>query len=87
MQSLRTRWSYSYTVLLLCWFTWISIYLCRSVLPPVLPILVEELRIIHTQAGMFGTAYLIGYVLIKVPASLMARRIGIKRTLILGMIG
>jgi len=81
------RWSYGYTVLLLCWFGWISIYLCRSALPPVLPILVEELGITHAQAGMFGTAYLMGYILIKIPAGLMARKIGIKRALILGMVG
>ncbi len=80
-------WSFDYTVLMLCWFGWVSIYLCRSILPPLLPILVEEMGITHTQAGLFGAAYLIGYVLIKIPAGLMARRFGIKRVLIAGMGG
>ena len=87
LRALRTRWSYSYTVLLLCWFGWISIYLCKSVLPPVLPILLDELGITHAQAGMFATVYLIGYVLVKIPAGMLARRIGIRNTLLLGMIG
>lgn len=81
------EWSYSYTVLALCWLGWISIYLCRSALPPVLPILVEELGITHTQAGLFATAFMMGYISIKVPVGLLARRIGIKRALILGMVG
>ncbi len=81
------NWSFDYTVLMLCWFGWVSIYLCRSILPPLLPILVEEMGITHTQAGLFGAAYLIGYVLIKIPAGLMARRFGIKRVLIAGMGG
>lgn len=57
------------------------------ILPPVLPILVEEMGITHSQAGLFGTAYLLGYLIIEVPAGLIARRFGIKRVLIAGMIG
>jgi predicted MFS family arabinose efflux permease len=80
-------WSYDYTILLLCWLGWVSIYLSRSVLPPLLPILVEEMGITHTQAGLFGTVFLLGYIIIKVPAGLMARRFGIKKVLIAGMVG
>jgi len=87
MQTLRTRWNHSYTVLLLCWFGWISIYLCRSALPPVLPILIEELEITHSQAGLFATAFLIGYIIIKIPVGTLAKRIGTKNILILSMVG
>lgn len=87
MMDLRKRWSYNYTVLMLCWFGWISIYLCRSALPPVLPVLVKELGITHAHAGMFSTAFLIGYILIKIPVGLIVRRIGVKKALILGMVG
>jgi len=41
----------------------------------------------HAQAGLLGTAYLIGYILIKISAGLMAGRFGIKRVLIAGMVG
>jgi len=87
LQVLRARWNHGYTVLLLCWFGWISIYLCRSVLPPVLPILIEELEITHAQAGLFATAFLIGYIVIKIPVGPLTKRIGIKNILILSMVG
>lgn len=87
MQGLKTRWSYSYTVLLLCWFGWIAIYLCRSVLAPVLPVISGELGMSHAQGGMLETAYLVGYIIIKLPAGVIANRIGIKKTLVMGMVG
>jgi sugar phosphate permease len=84
---LKSRWSYSYTVLALCWFGWIAIYLCRSVLAPILPVVSGELGLSHAQAGMLETAYLLGYIVIKMPAGILGNRIGIKRTLTLGMVG
>jgi len=83
----RGRWSYSYTVLALCWFGWIAIYLSRSVLAPILPLVSGELGLSHAQAGMLETAYLLGYIVIKMPAGVLGNRIGIKRTLTLGMVG
>ncbi len=84
---LEKKWSYSYTVLTLCWFGWIAIYLCRSVLAPILPVVSGELGLSHAQAGMLETAYLLGYIVIKMPAGVLGNRIGIKRTLTLGMVG
>jgi len=46
-----------------------------------------ELGMSHAQGGMLETAYLVGYLTIKLPAGVIANRIGIKRTLVLGMIG
>jgi MFS family permease len=83
----KSRWSYSHTVLALCWFGWIAIYLCRSVLAPILPVVSGELGLSHAQAGMLETAYLLGYIVIKMPAGVLGNRIGIKRTLTLGMVG
>lgn len=87
MWRLRARWSYSHAVLLLCWAGWISIYLCKSALPPLLPVLAEDLGLTHVQGGLLVTAYLAGYVSIKVPAGIMARRFGIRRVLVAGMVG
>ena len=84
---LEKKWSYSYTVLTLCWFGWITIYLCRSILAPILPVVSGELGLSHAQAGMLETAYLLGYIVIKMPAGVLGNRIGIKRTLTLGMVG
>jgi len=86
-ESLRSRWDYGHTVLLLGWFGWISIYLCRSVLAPVLPLVMEEFSLTHAQAGLLETAYLAGYIVIKIPAGLLANRFGIKRTLAVGTVG
>jgi len=88
MQSRHSpRWSYGHTVLLLCWMGWIAIYLGRSVLAPLLPVLSVELGLTHAQAGLIESAYLVGYILVKIPAGLVANRIGIKRTLVIGMVG
>jgi sugar phosphate permease len=80
-------WNYNHTLLVLTWSGWISIYLARSVLPPVLPVLAEELGLTYTQSGLLETAYLIGYIIIKIPAGFLANRIGQKKVLAISMIG
>lgn len=80
-------WTYNYTVLLVTWSGWISIYLARSVLPPVLPVLTEELGLTYTQSGLLETAYLFGYILIKIPVGFFVNKLGIKRVLIISMVG
>ena len=81
------KWEYSYTVLLITWMGWISIYLARSVLPPVLPILAEELGFTYTQSGLLETAYLIGYIVIKMPAGALSNRFGARKVLAVSMVG
>ncbi|MBL7168906.1 MFS transporter [Candidatus Bathyarchaeota archaeon] len=78
---------YNYTVLVVCWLGWIAIYLGRSILAPVLPLLSSELGLTYAQVGLIESAYLVGYIVVKVPAGLVANRIGIKRTLVLSMVG
>lgn len=80
-------WSYSYTVLLLSWFGWICIYLTKSALPPLLPVLSREMGLSHAQAGMIESAYLVGYILVKVPVGYLANRFGARRLLVIGMVG
>jgi MFS family permease len=78
---------YNYTVLVVCWLGWIAIYLGRSILAPILPLLSSELGLTYAQVGLIESAYLVGYIVVKVPAGLVANRIGIKRTLVLSMVG
>jgi len=80
-------WNNNYTVLMITWMGWISIYLARSVLPPVLPVLSAELGLTHTQAGLLETAYLIGYIISKLPAGAMSERYGARKVLAGSMIG
>ena len=80
-------WNYNYTVLMITWMGWISIYLARSVLPPVLPVLTEEFSLSHAQSGLLETAYLIGYIISKVPAGELSKRFGAKKVLAGSMVG
>ena len=81
------RWEYSYTVLLITWTGWISIYLAKGVLPPVLPVLAEELGLTHAQSGLLETAYLVGYIASKMPAGVLSSRFGARRVLAASMLG
>jgi len=81
------RWEYSHTVLLITWVGWISIYLARGVLPPVLPVLAEELGLTHAQSGLLETAYLVGYIASKMPAGVLSSRFGARRVLAASMVG
>jgi predicted MFS family arabinose efflux permease len=80
-------WNNNYTVLMITWLGWISIYLARSVLPPVLPVLSSELGLTYTQAGLLETAYLIGYIIIKLPAGALSERYGARKVLASSMVG
>jgi len=74
-------------VLLITWLGWVSIYLVRSVLPPALPVLSSELGLSHAQAGLLETAYLIGYIVVKMPAGALGERYGPRRVLAASMLG
>lgn len=80
-------WNNNYTVLLITWMGWISIYLARSVLPPVLPVLSVELGLTHAQTGLLETAYLIGYIISKLPAGVLSERYGARKVLAMSMVG
>jgi len=80
-------WNNNYTVLMITWLGWISIYLARSVLPSVLPVITAELGLTHVQSGLLETAYLIGYIMSKLPAGALSEKIGPRRVLAGSMIG
>ncbi len=81
------RWSYGLTVLAVCWLGWISIYLTKSIVPPLLPVLSVEWGMNHTQSGMLETAYLLGYIVVKIPAGVLSERYGARRVLAVGILG
>jgi len=80
-------WGYPYTVLLITWLGWVSIYLVKSVVPPLLPVLSAELGLSHAEAGFLETAYLIGYIAAKMPAGSLSERVGPRRLLAASMVG
>lgn len=81
------KWRSEYNILILCWLGWINIYLCRSVLPPILPLLAKEFNMTHAESGMLETLYLLGYLLVKVPIGLLSNRFGVRKTLTMGIVG
>jgi len=74
-------------VLLITWLGWVSIYLVKSVVPPLLPVLSAELGLSHAEAGFLETAYLIGYIAAKMPAGSLSERVGPRRLLAASMVG
>jgi len=80
-------WGYEHTVLLVTWLGWICIYLVKSVVPPLLPVLSTELGLSHAEAGLLETAYLIGYIAVKMPAGSLSERLGARRLLAASMVG
>ena len=56
-------------------------------LPPVLPVLTAELGLTHTQSGLLETAYLIGYIISKLPAGALSEKYGARKVLASSMIG
>lgn len=84
---MRLNWTSRYSILLLCWIGWVIIYLCRSILPPILPILAREFNMSHAESGMLETTYLAGYILVKIPAGIMVNKLGTRKTLVIGVVG
>ena len=80
-------WGYPYTVLLITWLGWVCIYLVKSVVPPLLPVLSAELGLSHAEAGLLETSYLIGYIVAKMPAGTLSERLGPRWLLAASMVG
>ena len=74
-------------MLLITWLGWVCIYLLKSVVPPLLPVLSAELGLSHAEAGLLETAYLIGYIAAKMPAGALSDRLGPRRLLAASMVG
>ena len=74
-------------MLLITWLGWVCIYLVKSVVPPLLPVLSAELGLSHAEAGLLETGYLVGYIAAKMPAGALSERLGPRRLLAASMVG
>jgi sugar phosphate permease len=63
-------------------FGWISNYLVRAALSPVLLPLMQEFSLTYSQAGMLASAFFYAYALMQFPAGYLGDRLGKKRILI-----
>ncbi|MFH0787330.1 MAG: MFS transporter [Pseudomonadota bacterium] len=63
-------------------FGWISNYLVRAALSPVLIPLMQEFSLTYSQAGLLASAFFYAYALMQFPAGFLGDRLGKKRILI-----
>lgn len=73
---------------------WVFIYLDRTTLYPLLPVIGEEFHLTGTQQGAIASTYFFIYVALQVPSGVLGDRFGLKRVLMamyalagLGMVG
>ena len=80
-------WSYYHSVWGVMIFGWISNYLVRAGLSPVLIPLMQEFNLNFSQAGLLASAVFYSYALMQFPAGYLGDRLGKKRILILCSLG
>lgn len=56
-------------------------------LPPILPLLLSDLQITYTQAGLLLSVFFLMYSVFQLPAGILSDRIGKTRLLVVGMVG
>jgi sugar phosphate permease len=78
---------YHHQVWLVLIFGWISNYMIRVALSPVLLPLMKEFSLSYTQAGLLASAVFYSYALMQFPAGYLGDRFGKKRILILCILG
>src|SRR3989304_1452658 len=61
---------------------WVTNYMVRMSLPPVLVPMMQEFHLSHTQAGLLATAFFYAYTMMQLPAGHLGDRLGRKAILI-----
>ena len=72
-------------LLCLLWLTGVSMRITILAVPPVIPLIHDELHLSEAQVGFLVSLPLLVFALAAVPGSLLVHRLGIYRTLIIGM--
>lgn len=67
-------------------YAWVANYLIRMALPPLLPLIMAELSLSYTKAGLLATAFFYAYMAMQLPAGLLGDRLGRKRILLTGIL-
>lgn len=78
---------YIWIIVILFSVGWMMVFLNRTALYPLLPILQEEFSLSATEVGVLPSAYYFFYVLLQVPIGLAGDKIGLKRMLTLTYAG
>jgi MFS family permease len=76
-------WEYYHTVWTVLILAWITNYLVRMGLSPVLVPIMREFQLSYAQAGLLATAFFYAYTFMQLPAGVLGDWIGKKRILVL----
>jgi multidrug resistance protein len=74
------------SLLIACWLGWFIVFLTRFSISPVLPLIENDLNIMHSEAGLLMSSYLIAYAIMQIPAGMFSDRFGRKHIIILGLL-
>lgn len=77
------KWEKYHTVWLIMIFGWITNYMVRSSLSPLLIPIIQEFKLTYTQAGILATAFFYAYTLMQLPAGHIGDRLGRKFVLVI----
>ncbi len=64
---------------------WIISYIHRMMVPPLLPMIMRDLGISNTQAGLLMSGFLISYAIAQIPAGYLSDKYGARKVVSLGM--
>ncbi|MSQ11779.1 MAG: MFS transporter [Dehalococcoidia bacterium] len=63
-------------------FGWAMIYMGRSLLSPLLPVIGEEFQLSGTERGAIASTYFALYAALQIPSGLLGDRLGLKRVMV-----
>jgi len=77
-------WQPRYTVLALMWLVYGCFYLNRLNFAPVIPLIIEDLKISHAQVGLISTFFFAFYAAAQLPAGYFSDILGPRKIVALG---
>lgn len=84
LTSFKRWWQPRYTVLALMWLAYGCFYLNRLNIAPVIPLIMEDLKISHAQVGLISTFFFAFYAAAQLPAGYLSDILGSKKITTLG---
>ncbi len=80
----KKRWQPRYTVLALMWLVYGCFYLNRLNFAPVIPLIMDDLKLSHAQVGIISALFFALYAAAQLPAGYLSDILGPKKVIILG---
>jgi MFS family permease len=77
------RWEKYHTVWVIMIFGWVTNYMVRSSLSPLLIPIIQEFKLTYAEAGLLATAFFYAYTIMQLPAGYLGDRLGRKVVLVL----